>query len=161
MKLVVGLGNPGSKYKNNRHNVGYLVADELKSQISKLKTTTHNLKVVRTNTFVNESGKFVKHLISQYPNIPISNLYVVHDDLDIPLGSYKIQFGKGPKDHKGLNSIYHELGTEDFWHVRVGVDNRNPRNRIEGEEYVLQDFTTEEKVIVNSVIDKLIKNLKL
>ncbi len=159
MRLIIGLGNPGEKYKNNRHNIGYMVVDNLKSQMSNVKSSIPNSKfqIFKTNTSMNDSGSFVRHLVSQYPNIPVSNLYIVHDDLDIPLGSYKIQLGKGPKDHKGLNSIYNELGTGDFWHVRVGIDNRtkNREQRTKGEEYVLQDFTDGERRILDRTIKKL------
>ncbi len=110
---------------------------------------------------MNDSGIFVKHFISLYPNISISNLYVIHDDLDIKLGEYKIQFGKGPKENKGLVSIYETLGTRDFWHVRVGIENRQQAlgTRIKGEQYVLEDFTEEEKVIVQSVIKQICNQL--
>ena len=161
MKLIIGLGNPGDKYKNNRHNIGYKVADELKAQSSKLKTQSSKLKnilVAKTNIFMNESGEKVKHLVSQYPGISMSDLFIVHDDLDIKLSEYKIQKGKGPKDHKGLLSIYEALGTKDFWHVRVGVENR-PDRKIAGEDYVLQNFTEEEKLIINKVINEICKKL--
>ena len=149
MKLIIGLGNPGEKYKNNRHNVGYLVADSSKK-----------VKVFKTNTFMNDSGSFVKHFISLYPNNPISNLYIIHDDLDIKLGEYKIQFGKGPKEHNGLNDIYNKLGTKDLWHIRIGVDNRDTMNRISGEEYVLQDFTDQERIILEKVVKEICKKLE-
>ena len=156
MKLIIGLGNPGEKYRNNRHNVGYMLADKLKTKSLKLK----GVIVVKTNTFMNESGSFVKKIISQYPDIPVSSVYVVHDDLDIPLGSYKIQFGKGPKVHRGLQSIEEVLGG-DFWRVRVGIENRIKNNelRIKGEQYVLEDFTKEEEVILDKVIGKVCKEI--
>jgi PTH1 family peptidyl-tRNA hydrolase len=160
MKLIVGLGNPGEKYINNRHNVGYLVAENLKSQISNLK----DIMVTKTNTFMNESGEFVKKLVEQY-KMDLSNLWVIHDDLDIPLGAYKIQFGKGPKDHKGLESIDRELGTNEYWHVRIGIENREvPRvsgvARVpQGEEYVLENFTTEELKKLRTVISEICKKL--
>jgi PTH1 family peptidyl-tRNA hydrolase len=147
MKLIIGLGNPGEKYKNNRHNVGQMVVEKLK-----------NLTAFKTNCFMNESGKFVKKLVKQYKLEP-SSLWVIHDDLDIPLGSYKIQFGKGPKEHKGLDSIDTELGTDEYWHVRVGVDNRDLENRIPGEKYVLEDFTIEEKEILEKTIKEVCKKL--
>ena len=88
-----------------------------------------------------------------------SALYVVHDDLDILLGNYKIQLGRGPKDHNGLSSIDAELGTNEYWHVRVGVDKRDPQNRVMGEEYVLQDFSDEEKRILDKTIKEVVKKL--
>ena len=147
MKLIIGLGNPGERYKNNRHNVGYMVSD-----VSKRK------KVLKTNTFMNDSGSFVLSRVKK-SGVEASDLYIIHDDLDIRLGSYKIQFGKGPKVHNGLNDIYDKLGTKEFWHIRVGVDNRNPEDRTQGEEYVLQDFNTDEKLILENVIKEICKKL--
>ena len=107
---------------------------------------------------MNDSGKFVLAQYTKY-HIPYASLYVVHDDLDIPLGAFKIQFGVGPKVHNGLNDIYDKLGTKDFWHVRAGVDNRDPENRTKGEDYVLEDFTNEEKVILDGVIKQICNQL--
>ena len=154
MKLIIGLGNPGEKYKNTRHNAGFLVADALQ----KIKLPSGAI-VRKSDVFMNDSGSFVKKLISKYPSIPVSSIYVVHDDLDIPLGSYKIQLGTGPKDHNGVNSVETELGTKDFWRVRVGIENREPDDRIQGEDYVLQDFTTDEKKTLDGVIGKICKEI--
>ena len=154
MKLVVGLGNPGAAYRFTRHNVGFLVVDELqKTKLPK------DLIVKKSDVFMNDSGSFVKRVISKYPNIPISSIYVVHDDLDIKLGEYKIQLGRGPKDHNGLKSVDEALGTSQYWHVRIGVDNRPLDNRPMGEEYVLQNFTDEELVILDRVIKEVCKKL--
>lgn len=134
MKLIIGLGNPGTKYLRNRHNAGHMLVDAIGEGL-------------KTNTFMNDSGKFVKK------NAPkdLNDLYIAHDDLDIRLGQYKIQFGVGPKVHNGIKSIEDALNTKDFWRVRIGVDNRDPDNRIPGEEYVLQDFTNEELEILKQV----------
>ena len=155
MKLIVGLGNPGEKYKSNRHNVGYIIVDKLKAQMSNVKTAV----VVKTNTFMNRSGDFVRKSVDQY-RLKVSNLWVIHDDLDIRLGDYKIQFGKGPKEHKGILSIEEALGTKDFWRVRIGVDNRDLSDRTPGEEYVLQDFTPEEILVIDEVVKRITKELR-
>lgn len=155
MKIIIGLGNPGEKYRNSRHNVGYMVIDEIKNR----KLKTKNTVFTKTNTFMNDSGGFVKHLISQYPNIPISDVYIIHDDLDLPLGTWKIQYAKGPKDNGGINSIEQVLGTDNFWRIRIGIDNRKPEERIPGEEYVLEDFTKEERKTIDRVIDEICKKL--
>jgi PTH1 family peptidyl-tRNA hydrolase len=152
MKVIVGLGNPGIKHVNNRHNVGHVVIDELQN----LKTKDKTLK---SDKYMNDSGLFVRKLKDKYPKMQLNDLYVIHDDLDIPLGSFKIQFGKGPKVHNGLNDIYEKIGTSDFWHVRVGVDNRDPENRASGHDYVLEDFTEEEKLILNGVIKQICNQL--
>jgi len=162
MKLIVGLGNPGDKYNNNRHNVGYIIADKLKAQSSKLK----DIVVLKTNTYMNNSGEIVKKLVAHY-KIKMPNLWVIHDDLDIKLGDYKIQKGKGPKLHNGVNSIERELGNWNFWRVRIGIDNRMPNakwpmlngKKISGERYVLQDFTKEELEILERTIDNVVEEL--
>lgn len=152
MKLIFGLGNPGNKYKNNRHNAGFAVVDGVRLR------KTPQFTAIKSDVFMNDSGSAIKKLVSKSTLRKI-DLYVAFDDLDIPLGSYKIQKAKGPKDHNGLNSIYEKLGTEDFWHIRVGVDNRDPNKREKGEEYVLQDFSSEEKKILDSVIKKITNEL--
>jgi PTH1 family peptidyl-tRNA hydrolase len=154
MKLIIGIGNPGEKYKNNRHNVGFMTIDKL-PQKSKI-------KIFKSQNFMNNSGEFVKKLVDQY-KLDLSNLWVIHDDLDLRLGSYKIQFGKGPKEHKGLLSIYEKLGTKGFWHVRIGADNRGEdptsRKASRGEDYVLEDFTEEERKVIDKVIHEVCKKL--
>lgn len=136
MKLIIGLGNPGEKYKKNRHNAGYLFVDFLG-------------KGLKTNVFMNDSGEFVKDK---------KDFIIAHDDLDIPLGKYKIQFGVGPKVHNGILSIENSLKTKDFWRIRIGIDNR--KNYVEGEKYVLEDFTEEELEVLKKVYAKVRDDLK-
>ena len=154
MKLIIGLGNPGIDYAETRHNVGYKVIDELLKNKS-----IKNTLARKTNVFMNQSGKFVESQTSKYQTKE-EDLYIVHDDLDIPLGDYKIQFGKGPKDHNGLKSIDDALGTGEYWHVRIGIDNRPGDSRPMGEEYVLQNFSDEEKVIIEKTIKEVCKKLE-
>lgn len=142
MKLIIGLGNPGEKYKNNRHNVGHMFVDQTGQGI-------------KTDCFMNESGAFVSQKFNFY-KIPIEDLYIVHDDLDISLGQYKIQKGTGPKVHNGINNIEEVLKSADFWRIRIGVDNRDPNNRTPGDIYVLQDFTKEEKEILKKVFEEIL-----
>ncbi len=153
MKLIVGLGNPGTSYINTRHNAGYFVVDELHNQ-----KIPKDFVVKKSDVFMNDSGSFVKKLLSKY-NVPVSDIYIVHDDLDIKLGEYKIQFGKGPKDHNGIKSVDETLGTDQYWHVRIGVDTRPLDDRPEGIEYVLENFTNEEKEILNRVVKEVCKKL--
>jgi PTH1 family peptidyl-tRNA hydrolase len=150
MKLLIGLGNPEKKYINNRHNVGYLLVNKMwqrgeSSLISK-----------QSNVFMNDSGTAVKKLVDQY-SLDLNNLYIAHDDLDIKLGEYKIQFGRGPKDHNGIKDIEEKLGTSEFWRVRIGIDNRRPSSAkaTDGKEYVLQDFNAEELKIIEGVMQKI------
>jgi peptidyl-tRNA hydrolase, PTH1 family len=180
MKLIVGLGNPGEKYKGTRHNIGFLTLDELKTKIinyhvsisnqnlnlnfqinKRLKSEVvkiDNIILAKPITFMNDSGLAVSSLTSYY-KIHTDDIYIVHDDLDIRLGDYKFQKGKGPREHNGLLSIYEKLGTSDFWHVRIGVDNRKSHNRVPGEDYVLQKFSDGEMNLVNEVIDEATQEL--
>lgn len=118
------------------------------------------LLLVKPQKFMNRSGEVVKNLVNFYKLEP-GDLWVAHDDLDILLGEYKIQSGVGPKVHNGVTSVESNLGTKDFWRVRMGVDNRDQRSefRIQGEEYVLSDFTNEEMVIIKKVIIKATNEL--
>lgn len=155
MKVFIGLGNPKENYQNTRHNVGHIVVDKIKS----LNLKSKDIVVLKTNVFMNESGDFVKAVLGNY-HISPTDLYIIHDDLDIKLGDYKIQKGKGPKDHKGLESIYTALGTNEFWHVRFGIENRDVVNRIPGETYVLQDFTKEELTTVLQLVSEIAYKIK-
>jgi PTH1 family peptidyl-tRNA hydrolase len=153
MKLIVGLGNPGEKYKNTRHNAGFLLVDELE------KLNLPAVILFKPQQFMNRSGVEVKKLVRKYP-LDRNELYVVHDDLDIPLGKFKITKGRGPKVHNGLKSIYEQLGTKDFWHVRIGIDNRTATGFSgTGEDYVLESWRPEERETVKSVIKSAAKEL--
>jgi len=180
MRLIVGLGNPGERYNGTRHNTGFLVVEKLKNEIpnSKFQITNQiqninfqledkfsaeifrlgKLILAKPQTFMNESGEAVFKIAAFY-KIKQNDLYVVHDDLDIKLGEYKIQKGVGPRLHYGIQSIENKIGSKDFWRVRIGVDNRGSENRTDGEKYVLQRFTEEERVILNEVIKKVVDNL--
>ena len=114
--------------------------------------------LVKPQTFMNSSGKAVKKIVDHF-KIKTSDLWVIHDDLDIALGDFKIQKEKGPKLHKGVMSIEKELGKSDFWRVRVGVENRDPENRIPGEAYVLRDFEKKEMEIVEAVISRISREI--
>lgn len=169
MKIFIGLGNPGKKYQNHRHNVGKMFIDYLVNQLTSLlvgelkeknqviaKTYQSNdLILAKTETFMNISGQAVKKILKKF-NIPRFTFYIIHDDLDIPLGKFKIRFGQGPKLHKGIKSIEEALKTKDFWRIRIGVDARKKENWIDGETYVLQDFLKEEKqILIAQVFPKI------
>lgn len=145
MKLIVGLGNPGEKYKNTRHNTGFFVLDHLS-------LAPGEFVLAKPGTFMNESGEAVRELVQKHKISP-ENLLVIHDDLDIPLGAYKLQLAKGPKLHNGIASIEQNLGTKDFWRLRVGVENRNKNQEaaVKGEKYVLSRFNKEELEILGRI----------
>lgn len=159
MRLAVGLGNPGKDYENTRHNTGFLFVDRLKAKISNFQFPISNkFLAYKSTNFMNDSGSFVKNLVDQY-KLDASDLYIIHDDLDIRLGEFKIQFGRGPKDHNGILDIEQKLGTKDFWRVRIGVDNRPLDNKTLGVEYVLEKFSDDELAILNRVIKEACKKL--
>ena len=167
MKLIVGLGNPGEKYANNRHNVGFQFVDFLAKQklfkkdkyiLNEVCEMDENMILAKPQTFMNRSGDAVQKLLERYfANLqsPISDhLIIVHDDLDIPFGKFKIQM-QGPKQHNGLTDIQNKLRTMDFLRVRIGVDNRPAENRMNGEEYVLQNFSDEEASLLPELFKKI------
>ena len=151
--LVIGLGNPGKKYEKTRHNVGFMVIDQLK------KEGLADFILAKTDTFMNESGKSIKSCIRlNYPMVELrrmyNNLFIIHDDIDIPIGKFKIQKGRGAAGHKGVQSIINELGTKDFWRVRVGIcPKRGKPTNVE--KFVLQKLTKEEGQILKRVISEI------
>ncbi len=168
MKIIVGLGNPGPEYAMTRHNAGLMFvnafAEQLHSEYGWRKHygveifKTPDLVLVRSHeVFMNESGRLVKDVVGQFPSFSVDQLWIVHDDLDIRLGEYKVQRGIGPKVHGGVNSVEQTLGNKDFWRIRIGIENRQVP--VPGEEYVLQKFSLEEKKTVDEVIMKVIAEI--
>ena len=169
MKLIVGLGNVGEKYTKTRHNIGFraveLMAEkrslpfrEMKKIFCLVAKDTEFL-FVKPSTFMNDSGKAVRAVCDYFHLNPETDLIVIHDDLDLTLGSLKRQHGTGPKVHNGLSSIYQHLGTKNFLHIRLGIDGRAGNRDISGSDYVLASFTSEENVLVQNVITQVMKEL--
>ena len=169
MKLIVGLGNPGENHKNNRHNSGFILVDYLASflggsfdennRLESLVLKSGKIVLAKPLTFMNDSGRAVAKLVNFY-RVNLDSLFVAYDDLDIKLGEYKIVFGKPPKTHNGVWSVIGRLKTSDFWHIRIGVDNRSIE-RTSGEKYVLQNFLDGERLVIRSVLESVSKDLKL
>jgi len=178
MLILIGLGNPGSKYTNNRHNVGHMFLDFIdplfdcpivKKENNKLFQSTmkqcNNEAMIfaKPKTFMNNSGIAVRKLTNHYP-LTTNHLLIIHDDLDIPLGKFHIQFGVGPKLHNGLESIENHLKTKDFYRIRIGVDARPALGggKIPGETYALQNFLPDEKTLLKTeIFPKILDQLKL
>jgi len=177
-KLVIGLGNPGSKYQNTRHNTGFLVLDALAAQVaphlvwrnesrlSALVIKKDSLILAKPAVLMNCSGWTAKKLVNFY-KIDLGNLWLVYDDLDIKLGEYKIVRAKPPKTHNGAWSVINALGSADFWHIRVGIEDRakwpetkaaglKKEKRVAGEQYVLESFDEKELKIINKVADEVV-----
>lgn len=171
MKVVIGLGNPGKTYQFTRHNVGANLVSQLADQLVWKSNKTAQAKLAESpdkstlyvlpTTYMNRSGESLAYIKKKHPKIQNEDLFVAHDDLDIPLGEYKIQFGKGPHEHNGLLSLYQTWGSASFWHIRIGIDGRNGAREIPGQQYVLQPFIGDEVVRLEQVLLTLIPQLKL
>lgn len=158
MKLIIGLGNPGKKYENTRHNIGFLIIDQLKNElatpdfkfnkkfqaeISEINLGKEKIILAKPQTFMNESGKSVK-LIKNFYKIPIKNIFVIRDDIDMEFGKYREKQNSSSGGHNGINSIIENLGTQNFTQIKIGVKN-NEIEKINPADFVLQKFKTEEK----------------
>lgn len=160
--LIVGLGNPGRKHQANRHNVGFMVIDRIAEandiNLSRVKYKSvwgkgeiHNNSVilVKPQTYMNRSGDAVSQLVRFYKP-PLSNLLVVYDDLDLPLGSMRLRQKGGSGGHNGMKSIIQHLGN-DFPRLRIGVG--RPPGQMDPAAYVLQDFRNGELPKVDELLD--------
>lgn len=175
MKLIIGLGNPGSEYATTRHNVGFMVVNQLAGAKKWAKSKGaafhyvwldwrgERVELVKPQLFMNRSGQVVSQIFHRYDELDklaAKDLYIVHDDLDLELGRFKVQLGTGPKQHNGLLSIYDQLGTDQFWHVRVGVDGRHGERQLPGRNYLLQSFLPIEQPILTQTIEQVADELK-
>jgi len=162
MWLVVGLGNPGSRYVRNRHNAGFMVVDELRrragSPAARLKLGAELIEATLAGEpvllckpleFMNCSGLAVQRAAAFW-KIPPEQAVVVHDELDVPLGRLKLSFGGGSGGHNGLQSIIQEWGSPDFSRVRLGI--RRPPAQWDAADYVLADFTEDERRLLPDLI---------
>lgn len=162
--LVVGLGNPGKKYESTRHNIGFMVIENLgeNTGINVSKKGFRGLFghglfqdkkifLFKPETFMNNSGKAVKEIKNFYKT-PTENMIVVHDELDLELGDLKIKFGGGTAGHKGLDSIVEQIGEDNFIRIRVGIG--KPYLKGETTNYVLSPFSKDETDIVKKSIEE-------
>ncbi|MBU1292322.1 aminoacyl-tRNA hydrolase [Patescibacteria group bacterium] len=150
MKLIVGLGNPRSKYEKTRHNLGFMVIDFL---IEDEQIDSKKAKLIKPQTFMNNSGLEVKKN-SDYYKIKPEDIIVIHDDIDLLLGEIKVQQGRNSAGHKGVQSVIDALGTNNFTRIRIGIRPIDPEIIIDTEKFVLQKFTPEEQKIINQTIKK-------
>jgi len=171
MKLIVGLGNPGKTYAHNRHNVGFRCLNyfarlhsirfdhrQCRARVGLAELKSEKLLLAKPGTFVNLSGDPVACLVHKH-KIPLSNLLVIYDDLDLPLGKIRLRQSGGSGGHKGMNSIISALGSEDFPRIRVGIGRPRAEEQSINEEaivnYVLSDFSPPEEAIIKPVIVKV------
>ena len=162
--LLIGLGNPGREYKDNRHNVGFMLIDRvavrlnargMKLQSKAIVTTAtyeeNKLILAKPQTYMNLSGHSVQGLAHFY-KIPLENILVAHDDLDLPFGTLRVRPGGGPGGQKGVASAIEHLGTKDFPRLRIGIG--RPPGRMDPAAYVLQDFSKDEMSALSEILGR-------
>lgn len=162
--LLAGLGNPGPRYAGNRHNVGFMVLDELAARVGgKFKAHKGGAEVLegrlaerrvvlaKPRSFMNLSGGPVSGTAKFYKIEP-SGIVVIHDELDLPFGSLKLKLGGGDNGHNGLRSITKSLGTKEYYRVRFGVG--RPPGRMDPADFVLKDFATVERKELPFEVDR-------
>jgi PTH1 family peptidyl-tRNA hydrolase len=171
MKLIVGLGNPGKTYAHNRHNVGFQCLNyfarlhsirfdrrQCQAKVGIGKVRGEKLLLAKPGTFVNLSGKSLAGLVHKY-NIPLGDLLVIYDDLDLPLGKIRLRQSGSSGGHKGMNSIISALGSADFPRIRVGIGRPQAEKQSMSEDaivnYVLSDFSPQEEAIIKPVIARV------
>lgn len=176
--LIVGLGNPGREYRENRHNIGFMLVDRLalklgarftrlqsKSLVSSAiynrvgaaeDLTAHGNKIIlaKPQTYMNLSGQSVQGLVSFY-KLPLTNLLVAHDDLDLAPGTIRIRPDGGSAGQKGMVSIIERLGTDKFPRLRLGIG--RPPGQMQAPDYVLQDFSSGEMMLISETLDRAVE----
>jgi len=161
--LIVGLGNPGREYKDNRHNVGFMLIDRLsvrlnarmsrvqaKALVGSVMYEGNKIILAKPQTYMNLSGQSIQGLARFY-KLPLENMIVSHDDLDLPFGTIRIRPGGGPGGQKGVASTIERLGTKDFRRLRIGIG--RPPGRMDPAAYVLQDFPKADQFMLSEVLD--------
>ena len=162
--LIIGLGNPGREYKDTRHNIGFMLVDQvavrlnargMKLQSKAIVTSAlyeeRKIILAKPQTYMNLSGQSVQGLLHFY-KIPIENLLVAHDDLDIPFGTIRIRPGGGPGGQRGMASTIEQLGTKDFPRLRLGIG--RPPGRMDPKDYVLQMFSKDDMKLLPEILDR-------
>ena len=170
MYLVVGLGNPGEKYARNRHNIGFMAADEIvrrhsfssyrakfQGEIAEGTIGAEKVLVLKPQTFMNESGRSVKEAVTFY-KIPPANIIVLHDELDLAPGKLRLKRGGGHAGHNGLRSIHAHVG-EGYARVRLGIGHPGDKDRVSG--HVLKDFAKADQDWIVPELDAVADNIDL
>jgi len=173
MELIVGLGNPGRGYANNRHNIGFMCLNhfarkhgirfdkrQCQARIGSGEVAGNKVIVAKPQTYMNRSGEAVSRLVEKF-RVSLDNLIVIHDDLDLPPGKIRLRPSGSAAGHKGIESIVAELGSQDFTRIRVGIGRPTVKEgSAETSEtdivaYVLSDFTQEEKRVITEAISQV------
>ena len=162
--LIIGLGNPGREYKDNRHNFGFMLVDMLivrlnargmklqsKAIVTDAVYNGHKLILAKPQTYMNLSGQSAQGLVHFY-KLPLTNVLIAHDDLDLPFGTIRLRPGGGPGGQKGVASTIEHMGTQDIPRLRLGIG--RPPGRMDAAAYVLQDFSKDEMKELSSILDR-------
>jgi len=162
--LLVGLGNPGREYQTDRHNYGFMLIDRiavrlnargLKVQSKAIVTSAtyedRKLILAKPQTYMNLSGQSIQGLAHFY-KLPLENMLVAYDDLDLPFGTIRLRPGGGPGGQRGVASTIEKLGTKDFARLRLGIG--RPPGRMDPSAYVLQNFSRDELKSVSEILDR-------
>ena len=162
--LLIGLGNPGREYRDNRHNFGFMLIDRLivrlnargmklqsKAIVTDAVYNEHKLILAKPQTYMNLSGQSAQGLIYFY-KLELSNVIIAHDDLDLPFGTIRLRPGGGPGGQKGVASTIEHMGTQDIPRLRMGIG--RPPGRMDAAAYVLQDFSKDEMKELSSILDR-------
>lgn len=171
MLMIVGLGNPGTKYSGTRHNVGFLVLDQLadeagvsfkdskwQAQLIKTRLWSKDVLLVKPMTFMNLSGQSVRAITSYFQVVP-EDIVVIHDELDLEAGRLKMVYDRGAGGHNGIKSIIEHLGTRKFVRFRVGIG--RPHGQVPPASFVLSKFAETELAEVKQVFSDIVKGLEL
>src|SRR3989344_2141100 len=161
IKLIVGLGNPGKEYEHTRHNMGFLFIEVLENNFKNKK-----IILAKTQAFMNKSGTAVLALIKQLKTKP-ENVLIVHDDIDISWGNFKLSFGRSSAGHKGIESVIKSLKTKNFWRLRIGIQpirqaQGKPalKKRVPADKIILKKFTSGELKELDKIMKKAISELE-
>ena len=164
LKVVVGLGNPGPKYTETRHNAGFWFIEEVArrysatfrpekkfhGEVAKISLEGNDIWLLKPDTFMNRSGHAVQSLLSFY-RITADQLLVAHDEIDLPPGTAKLKTGGGHGGHNGLRDIINQLGTNDFHRLRIGVGHPGSKDQVV--DYVLHNASRDDRILIDRDID--------
>ena len=168
--LIVGLGNPGREYRDTRHNVGFMVIDRLceafNVRLSRLQSKAlvgtglwegKKIVLAKPQTYMNLSGQCVASLVRFYKT-PLEQLLVIHDDLDLPVGTLRMRPGGGSAGQRGLASTIQQLGTQEFPRLRIGIG--RPPGQMDPAAYVLERFVSADKTLIPLLLDRSVEAAK-
>ena len=173
MKIVIGLGNPGLKYKFTRHNIGFRIVDglaqDIETEFKKVKSyyslisremiNNHKIMLVKPQTFMNLSGRAVTRVASYY-KIPLQDLLIVYDDLNLELGQIRIRKKGSAGGHKGMESIMQYLHSEEIPRLRIGIGSPSVNFNLDCVSYVLSNFNGDEENKIKEIIKLSTKAIK-